>query len=413
MSSPRKLHLKAALNVVNYLKKDPGRGLLFPSFGIMEVEGFCDLDWASRPKSRRSVTGYLVRLASIPDIMYLYFKNSPLTAKNGEPLKIQSKPAVTSNGRFHMFLLIQFHDTNTEKLRKATKLERVGSIDWTKDMINVHIPGPHQACNQVILPMNIGEAEQRQSCAWDWLAQLEHLRVLDISENSFSGPIPSTLGNMSSLIILDVSSNHLNGSLPESLGQLLNLKELTVGDNHFSGKIPAEIFSLTELQSLNLSHNQFEGNIPNEIMNMKKLESLDLASNQLSGEIPQDIAELSFLEALNISFNNFTGKIPTRTQLQGFDPQSFMGNPRLCGAPLPKNCTDKEEHIEPVETNDSQEDEFLFYFYVGIGVGFATGFWGVCIAIFFNKNFRHSYFRFLYRIQDKLDMGVLKTNRFR
>ncbi|XP_054790989.1 receptor-like protein EIX2 [Prosopis cineraria] len=213
--------------------------------------------------------------------------------------------------------------------------------------------------------------------------------------------------------MLDCVVVHIKGQRPRYSENLKLLHSVDLSSNNMSGKIPPEIFSLTELQSLNLSRDQFDENIPNEIRDMKKLESLDLASNQLSGEIPQDRAELSFLEGLNLSFNNFTGKIPTGTQLQGFDPQSFMGNPRLCGAPLPKNCTDKEEHIEPVETNDSQEDESLFYFYVGIGVGFATGFWGVCIAIFFNKNFRHSYFRFLYRIQDKLDMGVLKTNRFR
>ncbi|XP_054813988.1 receptor-like protein EIX2 isoform X5 [Prosopis cineraria] len=135
-------------------------------------------------------------------------------------------------------------------------------------------------------------------------------------------------------------------------------------------------------------------------------------SHCLTGEIPQDMAELSFLEVLNLSFNSFTGKIPTGTQFQGFDSQSFMGDPRLCGAPLPKNCSDKEDHAEPVETSDGQEDEFLSCFYIGIGVGFATAFWGVCIAIFFNKNFRHSYFRFLYRMQDKLEMVVLEMNRF-
>ncbi|XP_054813985.1 receptor-like protein EIX2 isoform X2 [Prosopis cineraria] len=234
--------------------------------------------------------------------------------------------------------------------------------------------------------------------------QLASLTILDFADNKISGSLPACLQNMTAMTfpnsyngvhyffvrIRDFTYEmrgyvvvHIKGRASRYVENSKLLHSVDLSRNNMSGKIPPEIFSLTGLQHLNLSHNQFEGNMPNEIRNMKTLESLDLASNQFSG-----------------------------TQFQGFDSQSFMGDPRLCGAPLPKNCSDKEDHAEPVETSDGQEDEFLSCFYIGIGVGFATAFWGVCIAIFFNKNFRHSYFRFLYRMQDKLEMVVLEMNRF-
>ncbi|XP_054812545.1 receptor-like protein EIX1 [Prosopis cineraria] len=67
-----------------------------------------------------------------------------------------------------------------------------------------------------------------------------------------------------------------------------------------------------------------------------------------TGEIPRSLAQLSFLGTLNLSFNNFSRTIPLGTQLQGFDELSYIGNPELCGAPLPKNCSDKKE-AKPIE----------------------------------------------------------------
>jgi len=76
---------------------------------------------------------------------------------------------------------------------------------------------------------------------------------------------------------------------------------------------------------------------------MKKMESLDLSNNQLCGEIPQRMSLLTFLGYMNLSCNNFDGKIPIAMQLQSFNASSYIGNPKLCGAPL-KNCTMREEN---------------------------------------------------------------------
>ncbi|KAK1582163.1 hypothetical protein Q3G72_012386 [Acer saccharum] len=131
--------------------------------------------------------------------------------------------------------------------------------------------------------------------------------------------------------------------------------------------------SLGALQSLNLSHNSFTGRIPPSIGTMRALESIDLSANQFDGEIPQSISNLTFLSFLNFSNNNLIGKIPLSTQMQSFEASSFTGN-KLCGPPLPKNCT---EIVPTPGSETGNEDEVDWLFYVSIAVGFIVGFWSI------------------------------------
>ncbi|WVZ82885.1 hypothetical protein U9M48_030093 [Paspalum notatum var. saurae] len=60
MHDPWSGHLDAAYRILRYLKNGPGKGLVFKSHGHLNVEGYCDADWASCLDDRRSTSGYCV-----------------------------------------------------------------------------------------------------------------------------------------------------------------------------------------------------------------------------------------------------------------------------------------------------------------------------------------------------------------
>jgi hypothetical protein len=60
MHDPRSGHLEAAHRILRYLKGSPGRGLLFKANGHLNVDGYCDADWASCLDDRRSTSGFCV-----------------------------------------------------------------------------------------------------------------------------------------------------------------------------------------------------------------------------------------------------------------------------------------------------------------------------------------------------------------
>ncbi|KAF3946432.1 hypothetical protein CMV_027300 [Castanea mollissima] len=175
---------------------------------------------------------------------------------------------------------------------------------------------------------------------------------------------------------------------------------IDLSSNNLSGSIPAEISDLSELRFLNLSRNHLMGKIPEKIGSMKELESVDLSRNHLSGEIPPSMSNLTFLSLLDLSYNNLSGRIPSSTQLQSFDALRYIGNPQLCGDPLPKSCTIEEQSLNKSPIGSVEDDSKNSSFYIGMGVGFATGFWAICGALFFNRTWRHAYFRFADEIKD-------------
>ena len=60
MHDPRSGHLDAVYRILIYLKSSPWKGLMFKSHGHLNVEGYCDADWASCLDDRRSTSGYCV-----------------------------------------------------------------------------------------------------------------------------------------------------------------------------------------------------------------------------------------------------------------------------------------------------------------------------------------------------------------
>ena len=65
MSSPTINHWAAVKQILCYLKRTPGRGILYSKHGHNRIECFTDVDWAGSKEDRRSTSGYYVFVGGI------------------------------------------------------------------------------------------------------------------------------------------------------------------------------------------------------------------------------------------------------------------------------------------------------------------------------------------------------------
>ncbi|GKV26032.1 hypothetical protein SLEP1_g35393 [Rubroshorea leprosula] len=161
------------------------------------------------------------------------------------------------------------------------------------------------------------------------------LRVLDLSNNDFLGPLPVWyIENFKAMM----DSHGEDGSPKYMEGILIIFTSIHLSNNKFQGEIPDVIGKLSSLKGLNLSHNNLSGPISPSLGNLSNLEWLDLSSNELAGKIPDELVSLTQLEVLNLSNNHLVGRIPQGNQFNTFGNDSYEGNLGLCGFPLSKSC---------------------------------------------------------------------------
>ncbi|KAJ8471503.1 hypothetical protein OPV22_025846 [Ensete ventricosum] len=145
----------------------------------------------------------------------------------------------------------------------------------------------------------------------DALAALPSLTHLDISGNNFSGSIPPSFGHFPRIEKLSLVFNLLTSTVPSFLGNLTTLRELNLGYNPFdAGPIPASLGNLSSLTNLFLAGCNLVGEIPPSLGRLSRLTNLDLSTNDLHGSIPQFITHLSNVVQIELYKNSLSGPVP-------------------------------------------------------------------------------------------------------
>ncbi|KAK6275766.1 hypothetical protein POUND7_005475 [Theobroma cacao] len=139
----------------------------------------------------------------------------------------------------------------------------------------------------------------------------KNLGNLRLADNHLSGPIPDCWMNSPNLISIDFKNNNLSGSLPRSMGSLSLLQSLHLRKNNISGVLPLSLQNCSSLLALDLSENKFEGSIPSWIgEKLSKIMIVGLRANNFQGDIPHTLCALSYLTILDLAHNNLSGNIP-------------------------------------------------------------------------------------------------------
>jgi Leucine-rich repeat (LRR) protein len=139
---------------------------------------------------------------------------------------------------------------------------------------------------------------------------------LYLGNNDFVGPIPLTIGQLSTIERLAFNDNRLNGTFPQH--PFFSLTDLALQGNNLTGTIP-ELGNMTNLGKKELymyvistTRQAIPRNAHNYLHMLSRFtERFELSDNSFTGTIPTTVGLLSYLSVFDVSSNYLSGTIPT------------------------------------------------------------------------------------------------------
>ncbi|PQQ10651.1 receptor-like protein kinase HSL1 [Prunus yedoensis var. nudiflora] len=138
-----------------------------------------------------------------------------------------------------------------------------------------------------------------------------NLKVIDLSDNRLTGPIPEDYGKLTKLTGLALFYNGFSGEIPASIGRLRNLIDFKVYDNNLTGTLPPDFGRYSELGGFEVSGNRLTGKLPDHLCNLGKLVGLVAHENNLTGDLPSSLGNCTSLVIVKVYDNGLSGNIPS------------------------------------------------------------------------------------------------------
>lgn len=210
----------------------------------------------------------------------------------------------------HLSHLNLSHNRLSGEFPSSLSSNYIKIIDLSSNHFQGKIPSTIFRLTQNLITFNVSNNSFTGLISWSaWVDSFCSIRLLDLSNNRFTGPVPLGLGSCSRLKTFRAGFNYLTGSLPDDIYTATSLEQLSLSFNHISGSIKNGIVNLTSLRILELYSNSLTGLIPRDIGKLTNLESLVLHNNSLSGSLPSSLKNCINLNILNLQSNFFEGDI--------------------------------------------------------------------------------------------------------
>ncbi|CAL8139015.1 unnamed protein product [Prunus armeniaca] len=193
-------------------------------------------------------------------------------------------------------------------------------LDLRTNMLQGSLPIPPQSIRNYMVGSNHYSGEISPS-----FCNLNHLHILDLSNNSLSGMLLQCLGNSSALGILKLTNNSFHGGIPQMCPDDNSLKMVDLSYNQLQGKIPRSMANCTQLEFLNLGNNQISDIFPSWLGALPALRALILRSNRFHGMIGKSATNQDFpkLCIIDLSNNGFSGMLPSN-YLENWNSMKFV-----------------------------------------------------------------------------------------
>ncbi|KAF4354441.1 hypothetical protein F8388_018401, partial [Cannabis sativa] len=127
--------------------------------------------------------------------------------------------------------------------------------------------------------------------------------------NQFTGPIPSTIGQVTTLEVLRLDRNDLSGEVPSNISNLININELHLAFNKLNGSFP-DLTKMVKLNYLDLSNNTFDATeSPGWFSSLSAITTIIIENGPLQGQIPEELFSSPQLQQVKLKNNRFNGTL--------------------------------------------------------------------------------------------------------
>ncbi|KAG4204144.1 hypothetical protein ERO13_A04G029508v2 [Gossypium hirsutum] len=224
--------------------------------------------------------------------------------------------------------------------------------------------------------LNFNRNDFNGSLIPEFFGSLKNLKLLDLSNANFRGPIPSLLGNLSMLETLRLGGNEVDLSFTNlsNANDCNNLVSLNLSNNQLKGPIPEAFGNMKAIQQLYLSHNLLNGSISKCIGQLSNLEVLLLPGNSLDGDVLSEahFSNLIYLKELDLSYTSLTLKFNS-----GWIPPFQLNQIKLCSCKLGPHFPDWIRTQVGIQTSylDTRFVDYLDVSASGISDSLAYWFW--------------------------------------